>query len=577
MSSQSSYAKDNPSAMEMRALSSYMRAISCAAYPPPDAAAAPLAAPTAAATAAPDMASVDTMDSSDTYASCNTHPFLSQELIDVEWLDFSASSPAMLGDGDVDATGGNANGGDVNNLYINPLASDDVLGKRGRGCQCQQQQQEVAADGSGGGGGGGSESPQKSKGNIRTAVRSASGDAALETALRELAEEREGRGSRGSLVESPASRRRRTRFQQDQKPRPRFEEEQQWQGSQDSLARREKKGRRHSFIPSRSLASATRLLNQHLFGLSLGAGKKGKSGSKSSLSGEESLDSRRSVTGSPPEKKKSILKKSESGHKSDPETEKLIPDVSASVTPTPTPPTASRSEHGPPPPTPGPIRQQLPPPPHHQLRGIGPRMMGSKPQALPIKFVGVDDGDSHRRRVLKSPLPRADLLADLLSDYQEKAARDESAVENRAKERLERASSKSSESSQGTLTPTSRDTVVAVGSAASAPRCCNPNCQFNQVAQSTSRGAVCMCGQQMETLRSGGRPLMTPNTATHPLLLPPPPASSSSSSPSGNRNRNRLDYEDFLFADYSPSEETRLLEKEPNMSSGTASRHLPTS
>ncbi|KAF4524882.1 hypothetical protein B566_EDAN011212 [Ephemera danica] len=75
--------------------------------------------------------------------------------------------------------------------------------------------------------------------------------------------------------------------------------------------------RRPTFMPSRSLASATRIINQHLFG------SMGRSTSKGSLSAE-SIDSP-----SAEQRKKSILKKSESsGHKTsahgDPETEQLI-------------------------------------------------------------------------------------------------------------------------------------------------------------------------------------------------------------------------------------------------------------
>ncbi|XP_073975286.1 potassium voltage-gated channel shaker cognate b isoform X4 [Rhodnius prolixus] len=100
------------------------------------------------------------------------------------------------------------------------------------------------------------------------------------------------------------------------------------------------KKRRPSFMPSRPLATATRLINQHLFGLqSLGKSSKGRNGeSRSSLS-VDSIDSRISATPETHRRSKSILKKHEgstacglnhrpsrSAGQDDPETEKLISD-----------------------------------------------------------------------------------------------------------------------------------------------------------------------------------------------------------------------------------------------------------
>jgi hypothetical protein len=65
-----------------------------------------------------------------------------------------------------------------------------------------------------------------------------------------------------------------------------------------------------------------------------------------------------------------------------------------------------------------------------QLRAIGPKS-GTKPHALPIKFVGLSEGGDKTRK-LKSPL----LVLDELFGG-EKHARDEATVENRYKERLE--------------------------------------------------------------------------------------------------------------------------------------------
>ncbi|XP_024080302.1 potassium voltage-gated channel protein Shab isoform X8 [Cimex lectularius] len=93
------------------------------------------------------------------------------------------------------------------------------------------------------------------------------------------------------------------------------------------------KKRRPSFMPSRPLATATRLINQHLFGLqSLGKSGRGRNGeSRSSLS-VDSIDSRICPTPETHRRSKSILKKHESttcglNHRparDDPEAEKLI-------------------------------------------------------------------------------------------------------------------------------------------------------------------------------------------------------------------------------------------------------------
>lgn len=162
------------------------------------------------------------MDSSGTYASCQTHPFVSQG---------DLTSDVMA-----DAVC-NFNDLDMNNLYINPLEKE-----------------------------------------VRSQVKkSASGD----TALRSLDEspmdegypavfESRDRGSRVSLNEPPLPKHRKTRFQQGTKPttavvKARFEAS---KASQESLSDSTKKCRnRSSFMPAKSLASATKLINQHLFGI----------------------------------------------------------------------------------------------------------------------------------------------------------------------------------------------------------------------------------------------------------------------------------------------------------------------
>lgn len=164
-----------------------------------------------------DLAS---LNSSDTYASCQTHPFLSQGDLTADMVDASSVLDDL----------------DVNNLYINPLEKDSS--------------------------------------DLRTQVKkSASGDTALcnigGTSLDESfqnyqAFESRDRGSRVSLNESPVPKHRKTRFQQSvTKPKARFEVT---KTSQESL-NEGKKNRRSSFMPAKSLASATKLINQHLFGI----------------------------------------------------------------------------------------------------------------------------------------------------------------------------------------------------------------------------------------------------------------------------------------------------------------------
>lgn len=164
-----------------------------------------------------DLAS---LNSSDTYASCQTHPFLSQGDLTADMCDAVSTLDDL----------------DMNNLYINPLEKD--------------------AD------------------DLRAQVKkSASGDTALcnigGTSLDESFQnfqtfESRDRGSQVSLNETPVPKHRKTRFQQSiTKPKARFEVT---KTSQESL-NEGKKNRRSSFMPAKSLASATKLINQHLFGI----------------------------------------------------------------------------------------------------------------------------------------------------------------------------------------------------------------------------------------------------------------------------------------------------------------------
>lgn len=226
-----------------------------------------------------DMGSVD---SSDTFESCRTHPFNSQgDLIASDMTD----QPCVLD----------------SNLYVNPMDkstdnSPDAF------------------------------TPSR-PGGVK---KSASGDTALRSLGASPSDEAfrgfgpMERGSRVSLNDSPLPKSRRTRFQQA-RPRTRFGDSTE-QNSQESL---EGKRKKPPFMPTRSLASATRIINQHLFSLqNFGGSKSGRNSSKSTLS-VDSIDSRQSPQLEQHRRNKSILKKSDSsGNKNggDPESERLISD-----------------------------------------------------------------------------------------------------------------------------------------------------------------------------------------------------------------------------------------------------------
>ncbi|XP_057653269.1 potassium voltage-gated channel protein Shab [Diorhabda carinulata] len=224
---------------------------------------------------------LNSMDSSDTFASCTTHPFNSQGDLTSDILDTNI----------IDS-----------NLYVNPLDKS------------------------------GDNSPVISTGIMRGGgvKKSASGDTALRSlGTSPMDESFRGfglleRGSRVSLNDSPHTKSRKARFQG--RPRTRFGERGGYfdNDSQESL----EKKKRLSFISSRGLVSASRIINQHLFGLQNLTLKTGKnSGSKSSLS-VDSIDSRTSPQLELHRRSKSILKKSDSSsnRNADPESERLISD-----------------------------------------------------------------------------------------------------------------------------------------------------------------------------------------------------------------------------------------------------------
>lgn len=156
------------------------------------------------------------MDSSDTFASCTTHPFNSQGDLTSDVVDPSCTLDS--------------------NLYVNPL--------------------DKSSDNS-------PETPA-APGRTPGVKKSTSGDTALRSLGTSPMDETfkdfgiMDRGSRVSLNDSPTPRHRKTRFQQGGRVRARFGDE-----SQESLETKRKK----SFMPTRGLASATRIINQHLFGL----------------------------------------------------------------------------------------------------------------------------------------------------------------------------------------------------------------------------------------------------------------------------------------------------------------------
>ncbi|XP_054285933.1 potassium voltage-gated channel protein Shab-like isoform X2 [Macrosteles quadrilineatus] len=256
---------------------------------------------------------IGSVDSSDTYASCTTQPFNSQG-------DLAETPCDQL---------------DTSNLYINPLESPSPCGG---------------------------------------VKKSASGDPGLRSlGASPLDETYRGfgatdHGSRGSLNDTPLPKHRKTRFQQ-----PKLGES-LGRESQESLETI--KRRRPSFMPSKSLATATRIINQHLFGLQT-LTKNGES--RSSLS-VDSIDSRSCTTPETHRRSKSILKKHETcaNHRGrandDPETEKLISDSAS----------GAGSDYSP---------GKSPP----ALRAIGPLRSpnATKPQALPIKFVGISGAASN--------------------------------------------------------------------------------------------------------------------------------------------------------------------------------------
>lgn len=221
-----------------------------------------------------DLASVD---SSDTFISCQTHPFLSQgdlamvddddNLCDLDMIDADASFYINSANNVVLQRG--IHSGPVNIILDSSLNAPQVK-KSTSGMYLVHK------------------SPTISKTFISqgdTALRSLA-TSPIEDQYQAFVGER---GSRVSLNETPVPKHRKTRFQQPpppqittavKAPKARFDDERE---SEDVSGNRivelssNKKNRRASFMPSKIITTATKqLINQHLFGLqSMGSSKGG--------------------------------------------------------------------------------------------------------------------------------------------------------------------------------------------------------------------------------------------------------------------------------------------------------------
>jgi hypothetical protein len=196
-----------------------------------------------------DLASVGSVNSSDTFMSCQTHPFLSQGDLTVADDDENVCSLDNL---------------DAESLYLNAM-NKTSSGTLTRGSSLYSGGVNIVDS-------------SLSQGQVK---KSTSGD----TALRNLAPSPINdsyTGSRVSLNETPVPKHRKTRFQQQQqqqmesnsfKPKTRFDDvkssiENLEVNVVNSGGSSIKKNRRASFLPSKIITTATKqLINQHLFGI----------------------------------------------------------------------------------------------------------------------------------------------------------------------------------------------------------------------------------------------------------------------------------------------------------------------
>lgn len=185
-----------------------------------------------------DLASVD---SSDTFMSCQTHPFLSQ------------------GDLTVPDDGCNLDSIDAQNLYLNAM-NNNSSGTLTRGSSLYI---------------GGVNIVDSNLGEKSQVKKSISGD----TALRNLAaspSDDNYTGSRVSLNDSPVPKHRKTRFQQQQLENANLRQKTRFNDVRDSVEKLEvtvtlptkEKNRKASLLPTKMITTATKhLINQHLFGI----------------------------------------------------------------------------------------------------------------------------------------------------------------------------------------------------------------------------------------------------------------------------------------------------------------------
>lgn len=193
-----------------------------------------------------DLASVDSVNSSDTFMSCQTHPFLSQGDLTAANDDDNVCSLDNL---------------DADSLYLNAM-NKNSSGTLTRGSSLYSGGVNIVDS-----------SLSSTQGQVK---KSTSGDTALRNLCASPIDDIY-TGSRVSLNETPVPKHRKTRFQQQQqqmennnfKPKTRFDD---MKGSIENLevtvTTSSKKNRRASFLPSKIITTATKqLINQHLFGI----------------------------------------------------------------------------------------------------------------------------------------------------------------------------------------------------------------------------------------------------------------------------------------------------------------------
>lgn len=219
------------------------------------------------------------------------------------------------------------------------------------------------------------------------------------------------------------------------------------------------------------------------------------------------------------------------------------------------------------------------------LKAIGPKT-GTKPHAVPIKFVGIEDNDKTNvwrsftgggsvsaAKGAESKLDYSTLnpesrtrISDLdgfLESNLEKHAKDESIVENKAKDMDFNCGTKNeavSVESDKILDLESCDASVGIGelgdndTSSSLWKCVNSSCKYNQVALINSLGQLCLCGRKMETVPCNKLVCRSPSRGLQLV--------------SHFNEQNDLKSKEknvaAIHSDRSPTEETKLLGVEDN-------------